>query len=226
MQVKQVARRRFVSSPTALTKQVGGTIIGLVLGVVIGLAIAAAVAFFLNKSPVPFVNKAAKGEKSIEKAGDPNTGLYGKDGKKDEKKIAYPDPLAPPKDAAKEVPDKTDKADKDVAKAADPIKAIGEAAAKAEAKAEPKAEAKAEPDKSERYFLQAGAFQSAGDADNQKAKLALMGFEARVETAEVEGKGTMYRVRLGPYGRLDDINRVRATLSQSGVDASLVRGKP
>jgi hypothetical protein len=35
----------------------------------------------------------------------------------------------------------------------------------------------------------------------------------------------MHRVRLGPYAKLDDINRVRATLTQNGVDASLIRLK-
>ena len=207
----------------SLQTQRGGTIIGIIIGLVVGLGIATLVAFYLNKSPVPFVNKAAKApnEKGADKGGDPNVGLYGKDGKadvkrdekKDEKKAASPEAiLADKKDAAKAEPK------------AEP-KAETKAEAKAEAKAEPKAEAKAETEVKERYFVQAGAFQSAGDADNQKAKLALMGFEAKVEAAEVDGKGTMYRVRLGPYGRLDDINRVRATLAQNGIEGAMVRSK-
>ena len=92
----------------------------------------------------------------------------------------------------------------------------GDAALKAD---EPRSASK------EQYFLQAGAFGSAGDADNQKAKLALLGFEAKVETVEVDGKGTMHRVRIGPYGRLDDINRVRSTLAANGVDAALIKLK-
>src|SRR5437762_13475806 len=73
------------------------------------------------------------------------------------------------------------------------------------------------------YFLQAGSFQNPADADNLKARLALMGLEASVEPANLAEKGVWYRVRLGPYTRVDDINRVRQQLTQNGVDASLIK---
>ena len=73
------------------------------------------------------------------------------------------------------------------------------------------------------YFLQAGSFQNPADADNLKARLALMGLEAGVEPANLAEKGVWYRVRLGPYTRVDEINRIRQQLTQNGVDASLVR---
>ena len=38
-------------------------------------------------------------------------------------------------------------------------------------------------------------------------------------------KGTHYRVRLGPFARLDELNRVRQTLAQNGIDAALVKLK-
>jgi len=55
-----------------------------------------------------------------------------------------------------------------------------------------------------------------------KAKLALIGFEAKVLTAEVNGQ-TMYRVRIGPYAQLDSMNRARARLAENGIEASVVR---
>jgi cell division protein FtsN len=73
------------------------------------------------------------------------------------------------------------------------------------------------------YFVQAGAFQNPADADGLKARLALAGLVANVEPANLPDKGTWYRVRLGPFTQLDEINRVRATLAQNGVDASLVK---
>src|SRR2546430_5327446 len=73
------------------------------------------------------------------------------------------------------------------------------------------------------YFLQAGSFQNPDDAEKLKARLALMGMEATVEPANLAEKGVWYRVRLGPYTRVDEINRVRQQLTQNGVDASLVR---
>ncbi len=52
-----------------------------------------------------------------------------------------------------------------------------------------------------------------------------MGMEANVEPANLAEKGVWYRVRLGPFTRIDEINRLRQQLAQNGVDASLVRIK-
>jgi cell division protein FtsN len=75
------------------------------------------------------------------------------------------------------------------------------------------------------YFIQAGSFQNPADADNQKARLAILGFESSVEPANLPDKGTWYRVRMGPYQKLDEINRIRQSLAQNGIDASLVKIK-
>jgi len=53
--------------------------------------------------------------------------------------------------------------------------------------------------------------------------LAFMGLESSVETTNVAEKGVFYRVRLGPYNKIDDINRVRSQLAQNGIDANLVK---
>src|SRR5258708_29098073 len=75
------------------------------------------------------------------------------------------------------------------------------------------------------YFIQAGSFQNPADADNQKARLAILGFESSVEPAALPDKGTWYRVRMGPYTKIDEINRVRQMLAQNNIDASLVKIK-
>ena len=62
------------------------------------------------------------------------------------------------------------------------------------------------------YFIQAGSFQNPADADNQKARLAILGFESSVEPANLPDKGTWYRVRMGPYAKLEEINKVRQVL--------------
>ena len=71
-------------------------------------------------------------------------------------------------------------------------------------------------------FLQAGSFSTAQDADNQKAKLAFMGIEAVVQQVMIQDK-TLYRVRVGPYTRIDELNKVRADLAKSGIDAQLAK---
>lgn len=75
------------------------------------------------------------------------------------------------------------------------------------------------------FLLQVGSFQNPADADNLKARLALLGVEAAVEPINLAEKGTWYRVRLGPYSKVDEINRLRQTLAQNGIDASLVKVK-
>jgi len=77
----------------------------------------------------------------------------------------------------------------------------------------------------ESFYLQAGAFQKAPDADNLKARLALIGVEVGVEPIDLADKGTWYRVRIGPYTKVEEINRLRQTLAQNGIEATLVKIK-
>ena len=77
-------------------------------------------------------------------------------------------------------------------------------------------------DRGATYLLQAGAFRGVDDADAMKLRLALMGLEAQVVTAEISGT-TLYRVRVGPYSGLDAMTRARARLSENGVEATVVR---
>lgn len=74
-----------------------------------------------------------------------------------------------------------------------------------------------------RYYLQAGAFQNADDADNLKAQLALLGVEAQIQTSVVPDKGVMHRVRIGPFKAMDAVNNTRALLIQNNIDADLVK---
>lgn len=73
------------------------------------------------------------------------------------------------------------------------------------------------------YFLQIGAFQTAEEADNMKAKLALLGFEAVVQTANIADKGIWHRVRVGPLKDLDQINKTKSDLVNNGFKADLIK---
>lgn len=72
------------------------------------------------------------------------------------------------------------------------------------------------------YFVQVGAFRTPEDAQAQRAKLALMGLDAKVSEREQNGR-TVYRVRLGPYEQLNDAERMKDNLAPSGLDTALVR---
>jgi cell division protein FtsN len=75
----------------------------------------------------------------------------------------------------------------------------------------------------ETFFLQAGAFQNAPDADNLKARLALLGVEATIQTTTLPDKGVWHRVRVGPYTNVEELGRTRETLKQNGVETTLIK---
>ena len=72
------------------------------------------------------------------------------------------------------------------------------------------------------YFVQAGAFRTTDDAEAQRAKLSLMGVEAKVTEREQAGR-TVYRVRAGPFNKKDDADRLKDRLDGGGLDSQLVR---
>jgi len=73
-----------------------------------------------------------------------------------------------------------------------------------------------------RYLLQAGAFQASGQAEELKARIALLGLGARVESAQIDGK-TVYRVRMGPYGTATDLAEAKRKLSTGGLDSLAIK---
>lgn len=75
-----------------------------------------------------------------------------------------------------------------------------------------------------RYILQAGAFGAAGDAEEVKAKLAMLGLGARVETGQANGK-TVYRVRMGPYATASELAEAKQKLAGSGLPAMAIRAQ-
>ena len=79
------------------------------------------------------------------------------------------------------------------------------------------------PASGDTVFLQAGAFQNQTDAENLKAKIAFAGFEANVRPVNLPDKGTLYRVRLGPFKSADEVNRIKTTLSQNGISSTVMK---
>lgn len=75
-----------------------------------------------------------------------------------------------------------------------------------------------------RYILQAGAFSAADDAEALKARIALLGLSARVESAEINGK-TVHRVRMGPYGTASDLAEAKQKLGNGGLPALAIKAR-
>ncbi|UWX03952.1 SPOR domain-containing protein [Pseudoxanthomonas sp. NC8] len=75
-----------------------------------------------------------------------------------------------------------------------------------------------------RYILQAGAFGASGDAEEVKAKIAMLGLGARVESGQTGGK-TVYRVRMGPYGSASELAEAKRKLADSGLPAMAIKAQ-
>ena len=171
---------------------------GILIGLLLGIVLAIAVAVYLSRAPSPFSSKSRSAP-----AGKP-------EGAPAQVPALLPEPAAASaKGDDKPQFDFYNILQKGEAPASNhPLKPAKELA----------------PEAGKGHFLvQAGAFQAPGDADNLKAKLALLGYEANIESANVPDKGTWYRVRLGPYGHSEEANQVRAALSHSGIAATLVK---
>ena len=76
------------------------------------------------------------------------------------------------------------------------------------------------------YLLQTGAFLNAADAEEMKAKLALLGFEANVVLVEDAEAIRLHKVRVGPFKSLDELNKARARLTQNSIDTLLIKAPP
>lgn len=194
----------------------GGTVLGFLVGLIAGLSIAVVVAMIVTRAPVPFLDKGkrtpepALEPKSLSEAPDPNAPLH-----------ATARPAAGAAVPAASAPAATRPAVAPSSSSA-PIVASAPASAPASVGAPGALPGTANAPTDASYLLQAGAFRSSSEAENMKVRLALIGFEARVLDAQVNGQ-TLYRVRVGPYAQLDSMNRARARLAENGIEASVVR---
>jgi cell division protein FtsN len=204
-------------------KQSGNTLVGIIIGIVLGLAAALAVAVYVTKVPIPFLQKgpsrsaeqdAAESRKN--QNWDPNAPLYGKNPAKPlppapgVQPPPNPDAVAKAPDAAPAARERSPEAPA-VAGRPPPADPLGELAAARSGGSDPFL-----------YFVQAGAFRTAEDAEAQRAKLSLMGIEARVTEREQSGR-QVYRVRLGPFNSKDEADRQKDKLDAGGFDTALVR---
>ena len=217
--------------------------LGVFIGLVLGLGLAAGVAYYLMRAGSPFPvpagtreaprdpAKLARTDKAdkVDPASDkPRFDFYkilpgaeepkaAADVKKSpdrvmagEAKDRGADKGAP--NAAEKAPDRSAEkpADKVTEKPADKLAAVAAPAA-------------ATPKPGDRFWLQAGSFATEADAENLKARLALSGWQANVQTGTLPDKGVRFRVRLGPFDNTDELNRIRTDLTRNGFDVAVIK---
>ena len=214
-----------------MNKQRGGTLLGIIIGGVLGLAAALAVAVYVTKVPVPFLNKgqtrnaesdAAEAKKN--KDWNPNLPLAGKNPARPSAATTGSAGTAPAAENPTDAVPSNSKSSTTTTKVTRSNDPLGDLA---------KARSAAKPDKTDvavapsgadpfKYFIQAGAFRTPEDAEQQRAKLSLMGYQARVTEREQSGR-TVYRVRLGPFDKKDDADKAKEQLDSNAIETALVR---
>ena len=75
------------------------------------------------------------------------------------------------------------------------------------------------------YILQVGSFKNAADAEQMKARLAMMGSSATVQTVTVNGQ-TWHRVRIGPFKGARKADEMRRMLSDNRIDTLVMKANP
>jgi cell division protein FtsN len=235
-------RNQHNMSTSKLQSQRGSTLLGFILGLVIGLTVALGVAMYVTKVPMPFSNKnqsrsaeqdAVESQKN--KDWNPNGALQSKPATAETPadSSAAPASNAPaPAVAADPLADLMKKSSSGSAPASPaasapavappPAATPQPAPAPAASPATTPAANKAAANDPFTYFVQAGAFKSASDADAQKAKLSMMGIESKVSERDQAGR-TIYRVRSGPFDDKEQAEKIKARLDATGIDAALVR---
>ncbi len=198
---------------------------GLLLGLIVGVAAAVGVAFYVNRSANPFSGKAASVPAAIPVPAQPQASaapeVLRPTASNDDvtpPTLASGTASAPPARRASGadrfdfytmLPALTEKGGKD----ARPVE-----------NKKPEASTPAKAEQVKKSWLQAGAFQNEQDADNLKAKLALIGIEARIQTQEIPGKGLWHRVRIGPFSHAADLDKARGQLHGNGIESTVVKG--
>jgi len=183
-------------------QQRGNTLMGVAIGIVVGVLISLLVVWMMNKTPLPFRDPGTRTDQPANGDGGQSGTVAPLPGKPGDK-IGDKPGDKPRFEFYKILPGSQDAAPTPEAKPADTKGA--------------------KP--SEPLWLQVGAFQKPADADNLKAKLALIGLDAGVQEVDLPEKGKMYRVRTGPFPNVDEMNRARGLLSQNGIQATQVKGK-
>ena len=193
------------SVPATRKRSAGGFLLGMFVGIALGLGVSLAIAFYLNRTPIPMLAQKPKHPEKEAQSAAKAPAIAGL-------------PQGTPAPAASVEKPKFDFY-RILPGSEEPVtdKELRERMRSARAGQQDAA--------TDVYFIQAGSFQNPAEADNQKARLAILGFESSVEPANLPDKGTWYRVRLGPYRKIDEITKVRQALAQSGIDANLVKVK-
>ena len=219
-------------SQTHRTRQHGGTLLGLTLGLLLGLSVALAVAVYVTRSELPFVDRGLTGDATEQASGqatsdwNPNASVVQNLPPAGQPEASAAPPSAAPAADALVAPavgsaPLGDLAKQKLATASAPVVTLPPTNAVGAGLSEQAPAVRGERPANVVFFVQIGAFAVADDAEAQRARVAMMGIDARVSTT-LSNERTLYRVRSGPYRTRTDADAVRNQLEQQRIEGAVV----
>lgn len=187
---------------------------GLLVGLAIGVVAAIGVAYYINRSANPFSSPATPAAPPSPRPNAPAKPEILRPGVGKEEA-----PVAP----AASIPEQKPASGVERFDFYTMLPGLAEKNSKDTKPATIKPEASKPAPQQAKQWLQAGAFQKEQDADNLKAKLALIGIEARIQTQDIPGKGLWHRVRVGPFTAQADVDKARSQLHANGIESVAVK---
>ena len=199
-------------------KPSGLSIVSFFLGLTSGLIVAAYIAFYVTKTPVPFVDR-------LNDTNLINPNVVNSNTKENdvlvkltpEKDLQYPpdemesliDKIQSNEFVKKNDGNEKKEFDKDFSKSRFVNKIEEERLLEKKIKV---------------FFLQVGAFRSVDEAERMRARLAFLGFEAALYKKTKPGS-IFYRVRLGPFNSREELDRVKKRLNNDNIKSHIVVGE-
>ena len=190
------------------SKPSGFGLISFFLGLTLGLAVAAYIAFYVTKTPVPFLDKVDGDISSQQLSNIKSEENAVVKIAPTEESIFLADQLP---NAIVQQPQEAKSNFNNITRGRSPV-VVAPSINNLE---------EDESQKRKAYFLQVGAFRALEEADRMRARLAFLGFEASIYKKNKKGN-LFYRVRMGPYYDAEELKQIKARLSTSKVKSHAV----
>lgn len=189
-------------------KNSGSLILGLFIGYTLGLASAIGVWLYISQAPSPYLTEEKTAKSKLSEKSTP------KPQREDAASVENQGNLTkqPRFDFYNILPDIDEPSSDDIFE--QPSQPLA-----------PTLPAKKTPELKDQYYLQTGSFRNPGDAERMKAELALLGVVATIQIGKSENNNTLHLVRIGPFTKMEELDKVRASLQGDGITTSLVRAQ-
>ncbi len=183
--------------------------IKFIVGLVLGIAVAGGLAYYLNNAPTQFVNKVSNSNAGMSTKGSAPIVLA----PSTKYQVAESNATASTSHGSSN----SDTTDKNASAPSYDFYDVLQGKKTAGNNQDAGSAAKVS-----KFYVQAGSFSSQDKANDMKARLALMGIDAKIKSQQQDGK-MINRIIIGPFDSEADAENTMAQLKDNEVSATLVK---